>query len=193
VAANGLEVLAAVTRQPYDVILMDVQMPELDGLEATRRLHQLWAAQAGELPTPGRPWIIAMTANALQGDREMCLAAGMDDYISKPVYLEELHAALARAGTHQAAPVAVLPPPLDGAALEELLRRPRGGALLTLYLQEAVEILDSLAAALAAADAADAEGLWMAAHRLKGSSGYVGAARLAELCGRLEQGGAAGR
>ena len=75
-AANGLEAVQAVMRHPYDVVLMDVQMPEMDGLEATRRILQLWAEKTTPLPTPARPRIIAMTANALQGDREMCLAAG---------------------------------------------------------------------------------------------------------------------
>ncbi|HEX9092032.1 MAG TPA: response regulator, partial [Anaerolineales bacterium] len=87
VAANGLEVLQAVNRQPYDVILMDVQMPEMDGLEATRRL-------CAELSSEKRPRIIAMTANAMQGDREMCLKAGMDDYLSKPIRVDELVTAL---------------------------------------------------------------------------------------------------
>jgi CheY-like chemotaxis protein len=89
-AANGLEVLAAVARQPYDVILLDLQMPHMDGLETVRRLRR---DPAGE---SGRPWVIALTANAMQGDREVCLAAGMDDYLSKPVKLTELAAALAR-------------------------------------------------------------------------------------------------
>jgi CheY-like chemotaxis protein len=89
VAANGLEVIQAVERQPYDVVLMDVQMPEMDGLEATRQICARW--QKAE-----RPRIIAMTANAMQGDREMCLAAGMDDYVSKPIRIEELVQALAR-------------------------------------------------------------------------------------------------
>jgi CheY-like chemotaxis protein len=89
VAANGLEVLQAVKRQPYDVIFMDVQMPEMDGLEATQRL-------CAEIPIPQRPRIIAMTANAMQGDREMCLEAGMDDYLSKPIRVEELVKALSR-------------------------------------------------------------------------------------------------
>ena len=90
VAANGLEVLEAVRRQTYDVILMDVQMPEMDGLEATRRVV------AGQPDPAKRPWIIALTANAVQGDRELCLAAGMDDYISKPIKKEQLAGALGR-------------------------------------------------------------------------------------------------
>jgi signal transduction histidine kinase/DNA-binding response OmpR family regulator/tetratricopeptide (TPR) repeat protein len=89
VAANGLEVLQAVDRQPYDVVLMDVQMPEMDGLEATRQIHRRYSPDSC-------PRIIAMTANAMQGDRELCLAAGMDDYLSKPIRIEELVDALAR-------------------------------------------------------------------------------------------------
>lgn len=91
VAANGLEVLEALRRQHYDVVLMDVQMPEMDGLEATREIRRRW-------PGADQPLIIAMTAMALKGDQEMCLAAGMDDYISKPVKLEMLKAALEKVG-----------------------------------------------------------------------------------------------
>jgi PAS domain S-box-containing protein len=86
VAGNGLEAVQSVQRQPYDVVLMDVQMPELDGLDATRQIRAL--AQLAQ------PRIVAMTANAMQGDREMCIAAGMDDYISKPIRPEELAHAL---------------------------------------------------------------------------------------------------
>jgi len=86
-AANGLEVLDALERQPYEVILMDVQMPEMDGLETTARIRQRWS----DLQSP---YIIAMTANAMQGDREICLAAGMNDYVSKPIRVEELVQAL---------------------------------------------------------------------------------------------------
>jgi CheY-like chemotaxis protein len=89
VAANGLEAIQALERQPYDVVLMDVQMPEMDGLEATRQIRARW-------PAAEQPRIIAMTANAVQGDREICLEAGMDDYVSKPIRAAELIQALNR-------------------------------------------------------------------------------------------------
>jgi CheY-like chemotaxis protein/anti-sigma regulatory factor (Ser/Thr protein kinase) len=89
VASNGIEAVQSIERQVYDVILMDVQMPDMDGLDATRAIRKLANAT--------QPHIIAMTANALEGDREMCLAAGMDDYISKPVRVNELVEALLRA------------------------------------------------------------------------------------------------
>jgi PAS domain S-box-containing protein len=105
IAANGVEVLEALQRQNYDVVLMDLQMPEMDGLEATRRIIQDWPnlSEHDRLVTSvnitrKRPRIIAMTANAMHGDRETCLAAGMDDYISKPISIEELVAALKRCG-----------------------------------------------------------------------------------------------
>jgi PAS domain S-box-containing protein len=89
VAADGVEVLRALERQPYDVVFMDVQMPEMDGLEATREIVSRWAVEK-------RPRIIAMTANALAEDRDACLAAGMDDYLAKPIRVEELVAALSK-------------------------------------------------------------------------------------------------
>jgi len=97
VAANGREVLEALDRQTYDIIIMDVHMPEMDGLEATREICRRQA-------DPGlRPWIIALTANAMQGDRELCLTAGMDDYISKPITIGELVSALGRAQARRSA------------------------------------------------------------------------------------------
>jgi CheY-like chemotaxis protein len=87
VASNGLEALSAIEAQPYDVVLMDVQMPELDGLEASREIRRRWPDRALR--------IVAMTANAMEGDRDECLAAGMDDYVSKPIRPDELRAALA--------------------------------------------------------------------------------------------------
>jgi GAF domain-containing protein/CheY-like chemotaxis protein len=88
-AANGVEAVQSVERQSYDVVLMDVQMPEMDGLEAARVITTRWARAQ-------RPWIVAMTANAMQGDREECLAAGMDEYVTKPIRVERLVEALGR-------------------------------------------------------------------------------------------------
>jgi CheY-like chemotaxis protein len=92
VASNGIEAIECCERQPYDVVLMDVQMPEMDGLEATRRVAARWPDAAR------RPRIIAMTANAMAGDREACLAAGMDDYVTKPIRVDALVQALLQAG-----------------------------------------------------------------------------------------------
>ena len=89
VAGNGVEALEALRRQSYDLVFMDVQMPEMDGLEATRRIRSDWAAA-------DQPRIVAMTANAVAGDREECLAAGMDDYLSKPIRMSELVGAIER-------------------------------------------------------------------------------------------------
>jgi signal transduction histidine kinase/DNA-binding response OmpR family regulator len=86
-ASNGIEAIESVARQNYDVVLMDVQMPEMDGLEASRRI-------TAKYPADKRPRIIAMTANAMQGDREECLAAGMDDYVTKPIRVDALVEAL---------------------------------------------------------------------------------------------------
>jgi two-component system, sensor histidine kinase len=96
-ADNGAEALAALARRTYDVLLLDVQMPEVDGFEVARRL-------VAEYPRPqDRPWIIAVTANAVQGDRDLCLQAGMDDYLTKPVRPAELAAALQRARSRREA------------------------------------------------------------------------------------------
>ena len=86
---NGLEAVNAFQTRNYDLVLMDLQMPEMDGLEASRRIRRT-------LPAERQPKIIALTANAMQGDREICLDAGMDDYISKPVKMHEIVAAIRR-------------------------------------------------------------------------------------------------
>jgi CheY-like chemotaxis protein len=108
VATNGLEVLEILRRQKYDLVLMDVQMPEMDGLEATRSICQEWNEDS-------RPRIIAMTANAMAGDREICLKAGMDDYISKPIRFQELLKVLENLDCRGAvsAPVDAGTPPLE--------------------------------------------------------------------------------
>jgi len=92
---NGLEAITALENHPYDLVLMDLQMPEMDGLEATRQIRQRLARER-------QPKIIALTANAMQGDRDICLAAGMDDYISKPVKMNEIAAVIRRQFTSKA-------------------------------------------------------------------------------------------
>ena len=91
-ASNGIEAIESVRRQTYDVVLMDVQMPEMDGLDAAREICARWGPRE-------RPKIVAMTANAMQGDRDMCLAAGMDDYLTKPIRVERLVEALSQVTT----------------------------------------------------------------------------------------------
>ncbi len=185
VAANGLEALAAVQRVPYDVVFMDVQMPEMDGLEATRRIRAMWDDPAAALPTPRRPYIIAMTANALQGDREICLAAGMDDYVSKPVYLNELHATLARVGRRSGLLAADA---LDiGATGIALGAHQPDRELLTLYVAEAERMLGELDAAVRNGDARLTRTV---AHQLAGSSRFARADAVASLCSELERMGA---
>ena len=94
--ANGLEVLRSLEQISYGIILMDCQMPEMDGYEATRAIRQREQALDGRCPWKAPVYIIALTASALQGDSEKCLAVGMDDYLSKPVRSSELQAALER-------------------------------------------------------------------------------------------------
>ncbi len=191
VAANGLEAVAALARRPYAAVLMDCQMPEMDGFEATAEIRR---REQGGRRTP----IIAMTANAMQGDRERCLAADMDDYISKPVKLDELAAALGRfLPTADALPLAARgshPPDgadgaIDRAALATLENSGAGAVVglqaevIDLFLNESRPLLDGLQAAIRQQDPTALRDL---AHTLKGMSGYVGARRLPAICERLE-------
>ncbi|HEX4965987.1 MAG TPA: ATP-binding protein [Thermoanaerobaculia bacterium] len=192
VAGNGIEVLEALHRQPYDVVLMDLQMPVMDGLEATRRIR-------AELPRDRQPRIVAMTANVLREQREACLAAGMDDFVQKPVGLPELRAALARSDS--ATELAALatpkappdgPPPLDPTYLDglrrlgELTGRPLVREIVESFLAETPRRLGRLRHALLHSDA---QALTFEAHSLKGSSAQIGAQRIAHLSGELEQKG----
>jgi PAS domain S-box-containing protein len=201
VVANGLEVLEALQRQRYDVILMDVQMPEMDGLEASRLIHENWPAEQC-------PCIVAMTANAMQGDREECLAAGMHDYLTKPIQVTALQEALERAGRRAKKrtlplenPVAVahLPedaerevedaPVLDPAVLSEL--RQLQGEGEPDIMQELAEAFQFETPALftllrRAVIEEQPEQLRQAAHNLKGSSSNLGACTMAALATELE-------
>ncbi|HKZ68636.1 MAG TPA: response regulator, partial [Anaerolineales bacterium] len=191
VAANGLEAIDAVRRHPYHVILMDMQMPELDGLETTRRIRR-------ELSPDKQPRIIAMTANAMQGDREACLAAGMDDYVSKPVQVADLQTALElwglKAVQHMTA-ILPLHEPLDRATLDNLRALAETGApdllteMITLFFEESANSLEKIHATV---QHHDGPGLSTAAHSLKGSANTMGARILASLCADLERHGREG-
>ncbi len=200
-ADNGRRALALWERYPFDVILMDCQMPEMDGFEATRRLRRM-EAQQGRERTP----IIALTANAILGDRELCLDAGMDDYLAKPYTRAALLAVLARWRPASSAPAAVQTPAvtaqavqkapaeaaaiLDAAALQNLraMRRPGRpdvlGRIIDLFYSDAPRLLVQLEVAAGASDAA---ALQLAAHTLKSSCANVGALGLSATCREIEQ------
>jgi len=200
VVANGLEALEALSRIPYAAILMDVQMPEMDGYETTKEIRRREEDAEGR-----RTPIVAMTANAMQGDREKALEAGMDDYVSKPVSSEKLEAVLERwmpkdhvmMAAPDAAPSdskepAVLEgtgPSLDAGVVESL--RELGGdemlsELAPLFLNDTSS---NLAALKDAIDKHDANFVKRVAHTLKGSSDNMGALRMAAICGELEDAG----
>jgi CheY-like chemotaxis protein len=177
VAANGIEAVEALKREPYDLVLMDCQMPEMDGFQATAVIRKM---EEGQRRTP----ILAMTANALQGDRERCLAAGMDGYIPKPVRLEKLAEALAHWDT-----------PLDASTIRYLreledAQNPDFLAKLTqAYIKDLPARLEEIRSALTAGDAT---ALRVAAHTLKGSSANIGALRLQKAARMMEDLGKSG-
>ncbi len=192
VTANGLTALQAVGRVPYSLILMDCQMPGMDGFAATAAIRVL---EGSKRHTP----IIALTANALQGERERCLAAGMDDYLAKPVHLEALAAALER--WHRPPSVAR---PNSVIASDDTLERARLAELRELQVEgepdvltEVIEVfinhtparLSDLSQAIRQNKPAEIIHL---AHLLKGSSNTLGARRMADLCQQLEIKGQAG-
>jgi len=212
VAETGLQALEESVSGDYDLVLMDLQMPEMDGLEATRQIRR-------QLGAPKRPYIVAMTANAMAGDRERCLAAGMNDYVSKPIRVQALIDALARgaevvhgtaagggdeakegggstngasaeggAVTASAQGEASFAAALDQAALDNL-RNTVGGdeeflaELVMTFLEDAPQLLADMRSA---AEAGDAPGLRLSSHSLKSNSADFGAMDLNALCKQLE-------
>jgi CheY-like chemotaxis protein/HPt (histidine-containing phosphotransfer) domain-containing protein len=189
VVTNGAEALEALARQRYDVVLMDVEMPVMDGLEASRRISQ-------KLPAAQRPRLIAMTANAMQGDRETCLAAGMDDYLSKPIRREELAAALARSESRaisaEEPPTDEVddPEPVDLAQIEAAVDDPIFvSRLISTFLSEAPRLVGTLRSSL---EQRNPEELRRAAHTLKSNGRTFGARALASLSEELELSAQAG-
>jgi signal transduction histidine kinase/CheY-like chemotaxis protein/HPt (histidine-containing phosphotransfer) domain-containing protein len=217
VAGNGLEVLESLRRQSYDVVLMDVQMPEMDGLEAARLICTEYGREA-------RPRLIAVTANAMTGDREECLQAGMDDYLSKPIRVNELQEALRRARSlampnaknenlsagvtaqevaQPSQPELEAEPNLESEyrvleadesaqALDETVLQRLRESVGDEFFQELVEVFVSesgtmMAELHRAASEGDTESLHRVAHTLKSNSASFGAMSLSELCREMEE------
>jgi CheY-like chemotaxis protein/HPt (histidine-containing phosphotransfer) domain-containing protein len=197
VAHNGMEVIRALEQKPYDILFMDVQMPEMDGLECTRQICQRWTRDR-------RPVVIAMTGNALMGDREKCLAAGMDDYVAKPVRIYELQTALERWGptksrSHDTTRFLRKTPGsqselLDQAIIDELRDIPPADEqsmldeLIDLYLEGAPGRIAQIQQF-----SNDPQKLAFHAHALKSMSLNLGCKRVIELAQDLEQLGRDGK
>ncbi|MBK9091063.1 MAG: response regulator [Holophagales bacterium] len=197
--ANGREAVLALQEAPYDLVFMDVQMPVMDGFEATRAIR----SGTTRLPKPGIP-IIAMTAHAMKGDRERCLAEGMDDYVSKPIVPAELLAALEKWLPNEEGPTLLPPaaeratsaaealPVFDRAGFENRLM---GDAELIVeitrgFLEDVPLKLAALGEAVRRGDPAEAGRL---AHALRGACANVGAVAMSAVAGEVEAAGAAGR
>jgi CheY-like chemotaxis protein/HPt (histidine-containing phosphotransfer) domain-containing protein len=210
VAANGAECLKALEREAYDIVFMDVQMPEMDGLEATRQIRHRQKAPGQTGHFGGKIAIIAMTANAMQGDRERCIAAGMDDYLSKPVRPEEVRQVLERWGPRAAGAASAEnpedlvmvgaggegqagesngePPPVD---MERLLDFANGNPdnlreLAELYVQQTSRQVEELSTAVKAGAAEDVRRL---AHSCAGASSTCGMTTIGPLLRELERQG----
>ena len=185
VVNNGLEAVDAVFARHYDVVFMDMHMPELDGLEATRRI-------VASLPAVKVPRIIALTANAMKSDRELCLGAGMCDFVSKPVELDDLRHALERVPLERRAPepsIEVSPPEkewdIPESMREVFTEDPEfGKQLIEMFVADAVLRMSRLRQKIAESDDRGAKDLL---HALKGSCRQIGALRAGELARRMEE------
>jgi PAS domain S-box-containing protein len=192
VAADGHEALAALESEAVDLVLMDIQMPGMDGFAATAAIREREKLTGGRVP------IVALTAHAMKGDRERCLAAGVDAYVSKPLRVEELFEAISRLLPADAeavpAPAGSGPPAASGRPTEAVsdlaaaLNRVEGdrrllGKMIGLFLAQAQRLLPEIRGA---GERGDGKALERAAHKLKGSMGTFGAARASEAAGRLE-------
>jgi CheY-like chemotaxis protein len=186
VAANGREAVDAVAARAYDVVLMDIQMPEMDGFEATEKIRAL--PQGGTIP------IIALTAHALSGERERCLARGMTGYLAKPFKAHDLFAAVEGRGVaHPVEPVAEAGPAVDVAgfrrSMQEAGAEQAVDGILATFLSTVPQRLDALAAAT---QDGEAEAIQRAAHAFKSAAATIGAATLATRLGQMETAGREG-
>ena len=185
VVGNGREAVDAVAARDYDVVLMDIQMPEMDGFAATEQIRGL--PQGRVLP------IIALTAHALSGERERCLAQGMSGYLTKPFKAHDLFAVVEGAPGHAPAAEAPAAPPVDLEAFRATMRE-AGAAdavdgILDTFVEHADAHLDKLAAAAAAGDGT---AIARAAHAFKSAAGSIGASALAATLAEVERAGKAG-
>ena len=203
-AANGIEVIQAIERQPFDLLFLDIEMPEMDGYETTRRIRQRWTEAE-------RPRLVAMTANVMRGEREKCLESGMDDYIPKPIEISEVRRALEYWGARASG---ATPPPDSAARVapsrpESSPAPPAADALIdwyrfhemlgndvnameefvALYCRRTQEQIDQLAKEIAAGDVKQT---LQVAHRCKGASATCGIDGVARLMGEIERGARVG-
>jgi PAS domain S-box-containing protein len=196
-AVNGQRALDAYTTDPnrYDLILMDCQMPVMDGFAAAQKIREFELRLGRHIP------IVAMTANAMQGDREACLAAGMDDYIPKPVTMDQLRRVLLKVEANEAAPprsplTVDGHDPLDRDVLRGLRDLQEEGAadflteLIDLYIEDSALLMDEIRSGLRIGNT---DVLRQAAHTLKGSSGSLGARAFSRMCHEAELLGRANR
>ncbi len=186
IVSNGKQALAAIKERPFDLVLMDVQMPEMGGFEATRAIRAREKHTGGHLP------IVAMTAHAMKGDRERCLEAGMDAYVSKPVEAEELAQVIGKVATDAA--VSLLGGEITAIDVPALMVRLRGDTgllkeLADLFVAEQVKILAAMDDAVARRDAA---ALQYSAHALKGAVGNFLAKDAFQAAQQLEELGRSG-
>lgn len=192
VVANGIEAVSAVKRIHYDIVLMDILMPEMDGYEATKRIMN-------ELQVDKRPKIIAMTANAMQGDKEECLAAGMDDYISKPIRIEELQSALTKwsekidqqrgeliSKTKKEKTAAKIIDEEKITFLNDIQTEGDIDFLIELFGIYINELPKNIANIISSVENKDSKSLQFSAHKLKGSSVTLGVEFVSDLCHELE-------
>jgi CheY-like chemotaxis protein/HPt (histidine-containing phosphotransfer) domain-containing protein len=218
VVANGREVLEVIERKPYDIILMDCMMPEMDGYEATKKIRELERQHVNGRP---RMHIIAMTANAMLGDRDKCIAAGMDDYVSKPVQISELRKAIekwnganghapANGSNGQSSVPAVRPKvevatravesgtvtisseaPVDLERFTDVTRNnpEKTQRMLKTFLSQSIEISEGLKLAIQSGDAKEVRSL---AHKFVGASSSLGMVAIVPALSQLEQMGDSG-